>query len=143
MFKEFKPAPAPKLSREEIGAIFQKADFHTAPQECRKAGYKIAEFQNDIEIGARKAMLSRRVGELLGFLFKNKIKIQYEISVLLKADFETGDYHGFLKNVHRFEVYNGLENEIDQAISQLLSKGQNTDAESWRRKIEEIHKKNR
>ena len=52
MFKEFKPTPAPKLSREEIGAIFQKADFHTAPQECRKAGYKIAEFQNDIEIGA-------------------------------------------------------------------------------------------
>jgi hypothetical protein len=142
MFKEFKPTLAPKLSREEIGAIFQKADFHSAPQECRKAGYKISEFQNDIEIGARKAMLSKRVGELLGFLFKNDIKTQYEISALLKAVFETGDYHGFLKNVHRFKIRKGLEVEIDKSISHLLSKGQNTDAESWRRKIEEMRREN-
>ncbi|HNQ94574.1 MAG TPA: hypothetical protein PKK96_14750 [Anaerolineales bacterium] len=142
MLKEFKPNPAPKLSREEIGTIFQNADFHTAPKECRKAGYKISEFQNDIEIGAQKAIMSRRVGELLGFLYKNDMKIQYEIPVLLKKVFEAGDYHGFLKNVHRFKIHKGLEIEIDKSISHLLNKGQNADADGWRRKIEDLRKGN-
>ena len=76
MFKEFKPQNNPASSRENISNMFQKGDFHTAPQVCRKSGYKITEFQADIEIGARKMLLSHRVGELLSFIYKYEVQIK-------------------------------------------------------------------
>ena len=140
MLKEFKPKNTPPADRETISLLFQKGDFHSAPQACRKAGYQIIEFQSDIEIGARKMLMSHRTGELLSFIHKYGIKVQYEIPILLKAVFEARDHHGFLKNAHRFKIYKGLETEIEKSISFLLEKGQKADAEGWQRKFESLRR---
>jgi hypothetical protein len=136
MLKQFKPKETPPPSREEISRLFQKGDFHSAAQQCRKAGNELGEFQDDIEAGARRLLLSHRPGELLSFIYLHHIHVQYEVPVLLKAAFDIGDYHGFLKNAHRFGIYSGLAQQINLAIEHLRSKGQSADAEAWARKFE-------
>lgn len=140
MLREFKPKNTPPPDRETISLLFQQGDFHSAPQACKKSGYQITEFQKDIEIGARKMLMSHRTGELLSFIYKHEIKVQYETPMLLKAVFETGDYHGFLKNAHRFKIYKGLETEIEKSITFLINKGQKADAEGWQRKFGDLRR---
>ena len=63
--------------------------------------------------------------------------------MLLKAEFEGGDYHGFLKNAHRFMIYKGLEAEIEKAILYLQNKGQKADADGWKRKLDALRRDNK
>lgn len=135
MFKPFKPNDIPPLSHEEISRLFQKGDFHNAFKQFKKSGCSLNEFQNDIEAGARKLLISHRPTELLGYIYKHGINVQYNISTLLVATFDVGDYHGFLKNAYRFKTYQGLEDKIEFAIDHLIKKGQIADAQGWRQKL--------
>ncbi|HQF37267.1 MAG TPA: hypothetical protein PLL26_06560 [Candidatus Dojkabacteria bacterium] len=138
MFKEFKPKPAPLSSQEEIRKLCTKGDLNNARKQCKKAGYQFNDFTNEINIGARKMVISHRTGELLSFIYNYEIKVEYDIPTLLNNLYELPDYHSFLKNAHRFKIYKGLEDKIDDAINQLLKKGQTADAEGWRRKINSL-----
>ncbi len=141
MFRPFHPKETSPVSREEIGRQFQKGDFHNASQQCRKAGYQLADFRSDIEIGIHKLLLSRRPGEVLSFLHKNRSVVPADIPSILRTAFEIGDYHGFLKNAHRFGIYHGLEDSIVLAIENLAKRGQSADAQAWQRKLSELAEK--
>lgn len=135
MFKQFKPKEIPPLGREEISRLFRKGDFHNAVQQCKKAGYQLDDFQSDIEDGVHKLLLSHRSSEALSFIYQHGVTVQYDILTLLIAVFDAGDYHGFLKNAHRFKVYAGLGDKIKLAIDHLMNKGQIADAQAWQRKF--------
>lgn len=138
MLKQFIPDAHLSISREKISQFFRAGDFHNAFSQLKKAEYQLDEFQDDILLGARKMLISNRASELLGYINKYRFKTQYEIKTLLLGAFDAGDYHGFLKNIFRFELYKGLENEIENSIDHLLKKGQITDAQAWRRKIDSL-----
>lgn len=138
MLKQFIPDAHLSISREEIRQFFKAGDFHNAFSQLKKAGYHLDEFLDDILLGARKMIISNRASELLGYIHKYRFKTQYEIKTLLLGAFDASDYHGFLKNIFRFKLYKGLENEIENSIDYLLKKGQIADAQGWRRKIDSL-----
>jgi len=138
MLKEFKPQDPAPLDKTQISRFFQKGDFHNGVQQCKKANYSLIDFQSDIEAGIHKLSLSRRTSEALSFIYKYKFPTKHDIKELLLIAFNTGDYHGFLKNAHRLEFYEGLEEKISHAIKVLYEKGQTHDANGWQRKFQEL-----
>jgi hypothetical protein len=140
MFKPFQPKDTPPSTGEEISRLFQKGDFQKAIQQAKKIGEPLCSFQADIEAGARKLLLSRRSSELLSTIYRNAIIVQYDLTTLLSAAFDAGDYHGFLKNAYRFKVHAGLDDKITGAIDCLMKKNQIHDAQAWQRKFEELRK---
>lgn len=138
LLKQFIPDKLPSLNREEVKRLFQKGDLHNAFKQLKKSGYQFVEFQEEIQIGAQKMVISNRATELLGYIYKYGFNIQYDIKTLLIATFNAGDFHGFLKNVFRFNFYKGLEKEIEISIDHLRGKGQMVDAQAWRRKINSL-----
>jgi hypothetical protein len=137
MLKEFKPkrTVSPPATRDNIEEMFRKGDLQSAIVNCKKGGHSVADFQDAIEAGARKMLLGHRPGELLSLMYKYRITVQYDVRTLLKFMFDNKDFHAFLKQALRFEVYEGVETEIEAAIQALLDKGQTHDAEAWRRKF--------
>ena len=140
MFKDFRPnlrspETQPIADKQEIERLFKTGDFTKAHKRCKRAGFALSGFKQAIEIGAKKAYMARRAGELLSFIYNTGITVQYDNITLLRAMFEMTDYHGFLKQAHRFEVFCGIESEIEVAIGKLIEKRQAADAEGWRRKF--------
>lgn len=138
MLKKFISDEIPLLKREELQRLFQKGDLHNAFKQFKKSGYRFDEFQEEIQAGAKKMIISNRATELLGYIYKYGFNIQYDIKTLLVATFNAGDFHGFLKNVFRFKLYRGLEHEIETSIDHLIRKGQIADALAWRTKINSL-----
>lgn len=138
MFKEFKSQEADPLDRTQISQLFHKGDLQAGVKQCNKAHLSIAEFQSEIDAGIHKLILSHRASEALSFIHKYKFQTKHDIRELLLSVFNNSDYHGFLKNVHRLEVYEGLEEKISHAIKVLHEKGQHHDADGWQRKIQEL-----
>ena len=77
-------------------------------------------------------MIGPRPGELLALVHKHRIDVGYDVLAMLKSQFRIRDYHGFLKNVHRFEAYWEFESEVETAI---LSLARSEEAEAWRIKF--------
>jgi hypothetical protein len=99
------------------------------------------DFQADIDIGIQKLSLAHRANEALSFIHKHEFPTRHSIKDLLLVTFNARDFHSFLKNAYRFEVYDGLEEKIELAIKTLFEKGQAHDAEGWQRKFQELKAK--
>ena len=124
--------------REEIRRCFQQGDFRKAVFECQRAGCPLGQFQADLEQGAERLVASRRAGTVLDFMDRYNLRVQYAVPALLRAVFEAGDYHGFLKNVHRFKAVNGFEHEVGASVAALTEKGHAADAQAWEKKIKAL-----
>lgn len=134
MLKPQQDASVPAV-REKIRRLFQQGEFQKAVAECHQAGCPLGQFQAEWEQGAQRLVTTRRAGVVLDFMHKYNLRAQYEIRALLQAVFQAGDYHGFLKNVHRFKVLDDFENEIAASVAALTDKGHSADAQAWERKI--------
>jgi len=143
MLKEFKPKGEVPLDKSQIRELFRMGDFHNAPQQCKKANYPLTDFQADIDIGIRKLSLAHRANEVLSFIYKYSVPTKHNIKDLLLMVFGSGDYHSFLKDACRFEMYEGFEEKINFAINILYEKGQAHDASGWQRKFQEMKAKNK
>ena len=142
MFKDFRQhlrqiVPKP-VTREEIERLFKQGEFTVAQKLCRRANLQCSDFQESIEAGAKNAYFSRRTGVLLSFMYNTGVKVQYDLTTLLKSMFGANDYHGFLKQAHRFKIHVGIEKGIEIAIEKLIEKRQIADAEGWRRKFKAL-----
>ena len=133
VLREFKPKREERDDMEphEIGALFEKGEFRKGLAHCRKMGFPLDEFPESLAIMAKK-MIGPRPGELLALIHKYKINVGYDVPAILRAQFRIRDYHGFLKNVHRFKAYGEFESEIEIAISNLT---RSEEAEAWRTKF--------
>ena len=133
VLREFKPKREERDDMEphEIGALFEKGEFRKGLAHCRKMGFPLDEFSESLAIMAKK-MIGPRPGELLALIHKYKINVGYDVPAILRAQFRIRDYHGFLKNVHRFKAYGEFESEIEIAISNLT---RSEEAEAWRTKF--------
>lgn len=137
MFKDFRPnlQPRPSATREEIKRQFRKGDQLKAAKFCTRLGFPLSGFQASIEEGARRLYHGHQAGLVLSFIYDTGVSVGIDILTLLIAMYEVHDYHGFLKQAHRFKIFTGIEGEIDNAIQMLTDKKQMKDAEAWRRKF--------
>lgn len=133
MLREFKPVqPAQrKVTREEVGVLFAKGEFKQAYRFCRENGWSLSEFSSSLTKMGR-LMFHSRPGELASLVFKYRVDVGYTITSILKAQFARKDYHGFLKHVHQFNLFEDLKPEVHQAIGQLKRE---EEAQSWRKKF--------
>lgn len=138
MLRQQRAPNTPGEARDEIRRCFQQGDFQKAVFECQQAGCPLGQFQADVEQGAHRLVTSRRAGVVLDFMHKYNVRVQYELPALLQAVFEAGDYHGFLKNIHRFKIVDGFEQEIGVSVAALTEKGHAADAQAWQRKIQAL-----
>lgn len=133
MLREFKPKKnePTRIEPHEIAALFEKGEFKKALAHCRRMGYSLDEFSESLaKMGKR--MIGPRAGELLALVHKHKICVGYDVSAILRSQFRIRDYHGFLKNVHRFEAHGEFLSEVETAISNLTRP---EEAEAWRTKF--------
>ena len=133
MLREFKPKrdDPDGIEPHEIAALFEKGEFRKALAHCRRMGYPLDEFSEHLAMMAKK-LFGPRPGELLALIHKHKINVGYDVPAILKSQFRVRDYHGFLKNVHRFKACGEFESEIEDAISNLT---RSEEAEAWRTKF--------
>ena len=140
MLREFKPKrhEPGRIEPHELAALFEKGEFRKALSHCRKMGYSLDEFSESLTKMA-KNMIGPRPGELLALIHKHKIDVGYDVQAILRSQFRIRDYHGFLKNVHRFKAHGDFESEIETAISNL---SRPEEAEAWRTKFAQSASKN-
>lgn len=133
MLRQFKPKRDKPLDLEphEIAALIEQGEFRTALAHCRRMGYSLDDFSESLAKMA-KNMIGPRPGELLAWVHKHKIDVGYDAPTILRSQFRIRDYHGFLKNVHRFNVYGDFEAEVETAIANLT---RSEEAEAWRTKF--------
>lgn len=133
MLKEFRPKgnEPHRIEPHEIAALFEKGEFRKALAYCRKMGYSLDEFSESLAKMGKK-LIGPRPGELLALVHKHSIDVGYDVPTILRSQFRIRDYHGFLKNVHRFEAYWDFESEVETAISRLA---RSEEAEAWRIKF--------
>ena len=132
MLREFKPKKnESNIERPEITALFEKGEFRKALAHCRQMGYSLDEFSESLASMAKK-LIGPRPGELLALVHKHNFDVGYDVPAILSSQFRIKDYHGFLKNVHRFKVYWEFESEVETAISNLT---RFEEAEAWRAKF--------
>jgi hypothetical protein len=148
VFKDFRPKLQPKGApqsppREEIDRLFRKGELIRARKLCARLGFPLSDFQSSIEAGARKQYNAHQAGLVLTFMHDTGMAVGIDALTLLKAMFALNDYHGFLKQAHRFKIVAGIEAEIDAAIQRLIEKKQVADAEGWRRKLSALREQER
>ena len=128
-------ASAAELERERLRVLFRRGEWETAARECRRAGRVLGEFQEQIDQGAQHLLETRRAGTVLSFLHKYNVRVAAPLPVLLRSVFEAGDYHGFLKALHQFQITDGYAEEMQTAMARLTEKGHGADAAAWEKKI--------
>ncbi len=133
MLREFKPKKGERenIEAHEIAALFEEGEFKQGFRYCRRLGLSLNEFSEALAIMA-KQMIRSRPGELLGLIHKHQITVGYDVSAILESQYRIRDYHGFLKNVHRFKALREFEAEVETAISNLTRR---EEAEAWRTKF--------
>ena len=140
MLREFKPKrkEPDRIEPHELAALFEKGEFRKALAHCRKMVYSLDEFSESLTKMARQ-MIGPRPGELLALIHKHKIEVGYDVPAILRSQFRIRDYHGFLKNVHRFKAHGEFRSEVETAISNLTRP---EEAEAWRTKFARCASKN-
>ena len=134
--KEFKPRRGSRSEKNysEIVALFESGDFKRAYRLCRENGYHLDSFQDSLTKMGRR-MLYSRPGELVSLIHKYGIDVGYDIQSILRSQLSLKDYHGFLKNVHRFRLLNDFGAEVEHAINSL---NRTEEARAWRMKFQEM-----
>ena len=77
-------------------------------------------------------------GELVSLVYKHGIDVGYDIQSILRSQLSLKDYHGFLKNVHRFKLLNDFRPEVEYAINSL---NRTEEAQAWRVKFQVLSSK--
>ena len=137
MFKEFKPKkPDLKdITFVEIESLFKKGDFKTAYRHCRANNYQLECF-SDALVSMGRRLYHSRPGELLSLIHKYGINVGYDIPTILREQLKLRDYHGFLKNVHRFGQLDAFKLEVKDAINNL---SRPEEAQTWLMKFKMIN----
>lgn len=132
LLREFKPRrETGKGSLSEIAELIEAGEFKKAYRYCRENGYRLDAFQKSLAKMGRKMFYSRP-GELASLILRYRIDVGYDIRCILRSQLNLKDYHGFLKNVHRFHLVKEFEPEVEHAMSCL---NRPEEAQAWRRKF--------
>jgi len=132
LFEDFRPhLSQPKaLTEEEILQLLHRGDVAKALKALHRAGFEYSQYERAINAGLHVMVRRRRVGELLSILYKHKLRSDMSIIHLLRTMIQQNDIPGFLKQALRFEIYEGIEQEIDHALQWLVAKNQHASAEA-------------
>lgn len=133
MIKEFKIEPATEdfFDESSLIIIIKSGDFNKALKICNKNNISIRNYYQYFEEGVRKIMLHHRTSELLSFIFNNPNILDVDKIEILKKTFSDGDFHGFLKNCFRFQIYIELKDEIELAINKIRPE----ESVAWKKKF--------
>jgi len=137
LFEDFRPhLSQPKVpTEEEILRLLDSGDVEKALKAIRRAGFEYSQYERGITAGLHVMVRRKRVGELLSILYKHKLRSDMSIIHLLRTMVRQNDIPGFLKQALRFEIYEGLEQEIDHALQWLVAKNQHASAEAYASKF--------
>ena len=131
--RDFRPRVVQRRpSQSEITEILRKGQLTKALRKARVAGFVIA--QEDIDATAKAMYRSGRAGELLATIGKLDIELPYDTTTLLIRAFDAGDYHNFLKHVHRLGMAPQHRKRITEAITKIKHRAP-LEANSWHRKL--------
>ena len=131
--RDFRPQLVQRRPTQlEITEILRKGQLKTAIRKARVSGFVIP--QEEIDATAKAMFRSGRAGELLATIGKLDIEIPYDTNTLLIRAFDDGDYHNFLKHVHRLGMAPQHRKRIKQAIARIKQNAP-LEANSWYRKL--------
>ena len=116
----------------EVMETLRKGQLAKALRKARAAGVVVR--QEHIDAAALAMFRAGRTGELLAMVGRVNVKLPYDVNTLLARTFETGDYHTFLKQVHRLGMWATQRDQVDKAIS-TMEKNAPSEAVAWRKKL--------
>ena len=119
--------------KSDIDEALRTGQLGKALRKARTAG--IAIDQTDIEATARTMFHTGRAGVLLSMVGTVDVRLPFDVQTLLVRAFEGGDYHNFLKHVHRLGVAAQHEDRVKAAIGAVQAKAPR-EAKAWRKKLD-------
>ena len=134
MLREFKPRRenGGAKSHSDIAALIESGDFKRAYRYCRENGHPLDSFRDSLTKMGRR-MLYSSPGELVSLINRYGIDVGCDIQSILRSQLSLKDYHGFLKNVHRFRLLSDFGPEVEHAIRSL---NRTEEARAWRVKFQ-------
>ena len=118
--------------KSDIAEALRTGQLQRALRKARAAGMVVD--QADIDATAKAMFHTGRAGVLLSMVGKADVSLPFDIETLLVRAFEGGDYHNFLKQVHRLGVAAQHQNKIKAAICAVQTKAPR-EATAWRKKL--------
>ena len=136
MIKEFKPTQdsGDYFDEASIIQLIEKGELSKAMKICNKNNLSIKKYSQFFEGSVNKLILNHRTSELLSFIFNYPDILQVNKVEILKKTITHRDYHGFLKNCHRFGIYTELKSEIELALSKIRPE----EAIAWSKKFNKM-----
>jgi hypothetical protein len=135
--RDFRPQiQGPKsLTEGDLLVLCRRGEVARVISCLKQNGRDLADYRGLFDIGFRAMVRGRRFNEVLSILFKHQIRCEFQVVDLLRMMLIQGDVPGFLKQAWRFKVSEGLDSEIEQAISWMETKKQVGSANAFRRRF--------
>ncbi len=130
-------------SNFQLGSIeralvqLRNGDLIKALKTMKTGNIPIDSLKSELCLCLQNLYQKKQEGTILSGYYSVGVFGDFKISELLLRLCERKDYHTFLKQAYRFEVYVGFENEIEKAIKWHEDKNL-TDTHSWRMKFNKI-----
>ena len=134
---KYDQAQLPLGSRERALAQLEKGDLIKALKTCKTGNITLESVTAELDHCLQKLYNSGSAGVILSGYYAAGVFGRYAIEELLSMMYTKQDIPGFLKQIYRFGIYEGFENEIEQAI-QWHEARKLPDARAWRVKFQKI-----
>jgi hypothetical protein len=127
----------PLGSRERVVAQLEKVDLIKALKTCRSGNISLTSVSLELDRCLQKLYESGNAGTILSGYYFSGVFGKYTAEELLSLMYEKKDIPGFLRQIYRFGIYKGFEEQIEQGI-QWHEVRNLPDARAWRLKFQKI-----
>jgi hypothetical protein len=129
-----------EIDKEKLDKFYErlgKGAIVKAIKGWKKSNIPYKLIEPDLLIAIDKAFIKKHPGIILSAYYELGQFAKYKISDLLNILSQKHDYPTFLKQSYRFGMYNGFEEQIEQAI-RWHEERKTPDAFAWRLKFEKL-----
>lgn len=127
----------PLGSRERVVAQLRKGDLFKALRTCKSGNIPLESVSTELDRCLQTLYNTGNAGTILSGYYIGGVFGKYTIEELLSLMYKKNDIPGFLKQVYRFGVFRGFEEQIEQAIQWHEARHLH-DARAWRLKFQKI-----
>ena len=135
---KYETTQLPLSSEARAKAQLASLDLLKALKTCRNGNISLEAVTTELDTCVEHLYSRKAYGVILSAYYAVGMFGTYAVAQLLRQMYEARDYPSFLKQAYRFDVYDDLRSEVDEAIAWHIKRGL-PDAEAWRRKFAKLH----
>ena len=135
---KYESAQLPLGSEARAKTQLASLDLLKALKTCRSGNISLEDVKAELDACVEHLYARKAYGVILSGYYAAGAFGTYTVDQLLLQMHKARDFPSFLKQAYRFDVYEALRSEIDDAIAWHMQRVL-PDAEAWRRKFAKLH----